>query len=292
MLISEQDRLSALLQHFRLEAQLHHSGSLCGINHFDASDGFAYLHILRRGELEVHHPQAQAAEATRCFFDQPTLLFYPRPYTHRFHNPPIEGADFTCARLIFAQGKLHPISQALPPFLAIPLDRLQGLQDTLNLLLAETSQVRCGHQLIIDRLFEILVFQLLRFLLDHPEYGKAPAGLLAGLADPHIALVLNALHNHPERPWSLASMAKCAGMSRTAFIQRFQHCVGQTPADYLASWRISLIQQGLKQGLSSKVLAAQLGYSSPSTLSRSFQAKVGMAPRDWLKHSAAPTQND
>lgn len=50
------DRLSALLARFRVSAELHHSGQLCGLNHFDASKGHGYLHVLRRGRLEVRHP--------------------------------------------------------------------------------------------------------------------------------------------------------------------------------------------------------------------------------------------
>ena len=97
------DRLSGILERFRLRARLHHAGELRGLHHFDAGEGHGYLHVLRRGQLAVSHPGAcEVPQAMQL--DEPTLLLYPRPFTHHFHNPPTEGADFTCARLDFEGG--------------------------------------------------------------------------------------------------------------------------------------------------------------------------------------------
>ncbi len=284
------DRLSGLLERFRVQAQLHYAGTLCGRSHFDACDGHGYLHVLRRGELEVRHPGArQVPKSMR--FEEPTLLFYPRPLTHRFHNPPVEGADFTCARLIFEGGAANPLARALPSLIALPLAQVPGLDAALGLLFAETDQVRCGQRLLANRLFEVVVIQLLRWLLDHPRESGVQAGLITGLSDPRLARVLVALHDHPGEPWPLARMAEHAGMSRTAFATTFRQVVGQTPADYLADWRIALAQSRLRDGRPIKTLADELGYANPSALSRAFSAKVGMSPRDWLKHPVLQTGN-
>lgn len=279
------DRLSGLLERFRVQAQLHHAGALCGINHFDASEGHGYLHVLRRGRLEVSHPAAGDIPARLCF-DEPALLFYPRPLTHRFHNPPVDGADFTCARLIFDGGTENPLARALPPLIALPLARVPGLDQALALLFAETDRVRCGQRLLADRLFEVVVLQLLRWLLDHPQEAGVRPGLITGLSDPRLARALVAMHDAPGALWTLERMAACAGMSRTAFANTFREVVGQTPADYLAGWRIALAQSRLREGRPIKLLAEELGYASPSALSRAFSAKVGRSPRDWLAQDA------
>ena len=78
-------------------------------------------------------------------------------------------------------------------------------------------------------------------------------------------------------------MAECAGMSRSAFAVAFKREVGETPADYLAGWRLSLVQARLRKGVSLKVIAEQLGYGSASALSRAFSQKLGCSPRDWLR---------
>lgn len=280
------DRLSGLMTRFRVRAQLHHAGVLCGLSHFDACEGHGYLHVLRRGRLEVSHPGAR--ELPRSLrFDEPAVLLYPRPLTHRFRNPPVEGADFTCARLDFEGGAQHPLVRALPPLIALPLARVQGLDLALELLFAETDRVRCGQRLLADRLFEVVVLQLLRWLLDHPQEAGVRPGLITGLSDPRLARALVAIHDAPGAPWTLERMARQAGMSRTAFANTFREVVGQTPADYLGSWRIALAQGRLREGRTLKALAEELGYANPSALSRAFSAKVGMSPRDWLAASPA-----
>ena len=77
------DRLSGILERFRVRAELHHTGRLCGVEHFDACDGHGYLHVLRHGDLQVSHPHAQELPRT-LHLHEPTLLLYPRPLTHRF----------------------------------------------------------------------------------------------------------------------------------------------------------------------------------------------------------------
>ncbi len=278
------DRLSGLLERFRVHAQLHHSGAMCGLNTFDAREGHGYLHVLRRGHLEVSHPGAREVPGSMRF-DEPTLLLYARPLTHRFHNPPSEGPDFTCARLRFDGGADHPLARALPALVAVPLERVPGLDQALGLLFAETDRVRCGQRLLADRLFEVVVLQVLRWLLDHPDEAGVRPGLIAGLAHPRLARALVAMHDAPGEAWTLQRMATCAGMSRTAFANTFREMVGQTPADYLGSWRIALAQGRLRAGRSIKIMAAELGYANPSALSRAFTAKVGMSPRDWLNGS-------
>lgn len=275
------DRLSGILERFRVQAQFHHAGALCGLSHFDANEGHGYLHVLRRGRLEVSHPGVRSMPR-RMHFDEPTLLFYPCPLTHRFHNPPVADTDFTCARLIFEGGPENPLARALPALIALPLAQVSGLDQALALLFAETDRVRCGQRLLADRLFEVVVIQLLRWLLDHPQEAGVRPGLITGLSDPRLALALVAMHDSPGAPWTLERMAERAGMSRTAFANTFRERVGQTPADYLTGWRIALAQSRLREGRSIKTLAEELGYANPSALSRAFSSKVGMSPRDWL----------
>jgi len=280
------DRLSAILERFRVQAQLHHSGSLCGINRFDAGDGSGYLHVLRRGTLEVRHPRARDVPRI-MHFGEPTVLFYPRPFTHHFHDPQAEGADFTCARLIFEGGPQNPLALALPPLVALPLARVPGLDQALGLLFAETDRVRCGQRLLADRLFEIVVIQLLRWLLDHPHEAGVRTGLITGLSDPRLARTLTALHEAPGERWPLERMAGIAGMSRTAFATAFRRIVGQTPADYLGGWRMALAQSRLREGRPIKILADELGYANPSAFSRAFSARTGLSPRRWLAGTSA-----
>ena len=279
------DRLSALLERFRVKAHLFHSGPLCGTTRFAAEPGRGFLHVLRRGEMAVtHHRRDGVLE--RIEVREQTLLFYPQPLAHDFHNAPVDGADFTCASVHFEGGSSHPLVRALPPVIVLPLHQVQGLDASLALLYGETERIRCGQRILADRLFEVVLLQLLRWMLDNPAEGGMRLGLMAGLADPALARVLTAMHERPGDAWSLASLAQQAGMSRSAFAVRFKVVVGETPADYLADWRMSIAKGGLRAGRSVKLIPDELGFSNASTLSRAFAQRVGMSPRAWLASAA------
>ena len=275
------DRLSGLLERCRVRARLFHQGPLCGVSPFPALPGRGFLHVMRSGTLELRHaPRSGLPRVLKV--TEPSLLFYPRPVAHTFHNPPVEGSDFVCAELEFDGGDANPLVRALPALVLLPLARVDGLQAALALLFAETERLRCGQRLLADRLFEVVLIQLLRWLIDHPAEAGVQPGLIAGLADARLARALVALHEAPGQPWSLQAMAQQAGMSRSAFAAQFKAVLGQAPAAYLADWRLTLAQAALREGRPVKQIAHELGYAGASALSRLFSQRVGVAPREWV----------
>ncbi|HEU4777009.1 MAG TPA: AraC family transcriptional regulator [Telluria sp.] len=275
------DRLSALLERFRARTHFFHAGPLCGVDKFEAVPGRGFLHLLRRGEMVVTH-HARDGVLRKIAICEPTLLFYPQPLTHTFHNAPVGGADFVCAAVSFDEGPAHPVVRALPPLIVVPLARVEGLGDALALLFGEAERARCGQRLLADRLFEVVLLQLLRWMLDHPDECGISGGMMAGLGDPALARALTRLHEEPGQAWTLDTMAREAGMSRSAFAAHFKTVVGTTPADYLADWRMSLAKSRLRRGDAVKLVADDLGYANASALSRVFAQRVGMSPRAWL----------
>lgn len=275
------DRLSAVLDRFRVRAALFHTGALCGHITFDAQPNRAFLHVLRRGDLVVRHLSGPAGQEV-LHITEPTLLFYPRPLHHEFVNPPREGSDFTCAALEFDGGAGNPIVQSLPALIAVPLAEVDGLHPALDLLFAEADQLRCGSRLLADRLFEVVLIQLLRWLIDHPERAGITQGLVLGLAEPRLARSLVAMHEAPQAGWTLETMAAAAGMSRSAFAPAFKAATGTTPAAYLSSWRLSIAASMLRAGRPAKVVAQELGYSGAPAFAKAFRSHFGTAPRQWL----------
>lgn len=275
------DRLSPLLERFRVRTRLFHTGPLCGVTTFDAGHGRGFLHVLRAGAMEVTHRDAGNRLATRRV-DQPSLLFYPRPLDHAFHNAPTADSDFACASLDFEGGPNHPLVRTLPPVLVLPLDAVATLEPALALLFAEIDTARCGHRVLVDRLFEVVLIQLFRWILDHADEVAVPTGLLTGLADERLALALVAVHEEPGRAWTLDGMAREARMSRSAFAARFKEAVGQSPGDYLAGWRITVAQDRLRAGVSVARTATELGYATAPAFSRAFTQRVGCSPRAWM----------
>lgn len=275
------DRLSTLLDRFHVRASLFHTGLLCGRTTFEAQPDRAFLHVLRRGRLQIEHP-ARAGAPRRVVVEEPTLLLYPRAVHHAFVNPPREGSDFSCATLQFAGGDRNPIVAALPPLVQVPLDAVPGLRPALDLLFAETDRVRCGSRLLADRLFEVVLIQLLRWVIDHPQAVGVSSGMMMGLSDPRLARALVALHTAPQDDWTLARMAAVAGMSRSAFAVAFKTVTGTTPSAYLTDWRLTVASTLLRARQPQKLVAAELGFSTASSLSRAFKQRFGAAPREWL----------
>ena len=271
------DRLAALLERFPVSAQLFNAGALCGINLLDADGVHGQLHLVRRGPLEVSHGGAPVR------IDEPSLLLYPRPLSHRFSSDPEQGADMACANLRFEGGPANPVAAALPSFVCLPLTALEGCGPVLDLLFEEAFDRRCGRQAMIDRLFEVVMIQLLRQLM---ERGEVTGGLLAGLSHPRLRHALVAMHESPTREWTLEDLAAASGMSRSVFAASFREAVGRTPGQYLLGWRVGLAQQALRRGRPLKVVADEVGYGSEAALSRAFKAHCGLSPRAWKQQQA------
>jgi AraC family transcriptional regulator, alkane utilization regulator len=272
------DRLAALLGHFAVSARTFQAGALCGINSLDGKDPYGQLHLIREGEVEVRHGKGAALRIT-----QPSLLLYPRPMAHRFVTDRKKGAAFVCAHLSFEGGAANPIAAALPPFVCLPLSQLQGCEAVLNLLFDEAAAQHCGRQAMLDRLFEVVLIQILRQLM---EQKQANVGMLAGLAHQQLRRALVGMHEQPEKEWTLEDLASVSGMSRSAFANCFREAVGTTPGAYLQRWRIGLAQKALLQERSLKIIAQEVGYGSEAALSRAFKAQVGKSPREWRSAQA------
>lgn len=271
------DRLAALFAHFAVAARTFHAGALCGVNSLDAEDGRGQLHLVRKGWIEVFNGSSDPVRIT-----EPSLLLYPRPLARRFLTDPAEGAELVCADLQFEGGSAHPLLAALPGFVCLPLGRLPDSDPVLTLLFSEAFGEKCGRQKLLDSLFEVLLVQILRELM---EQGAISSGMLAGMAHPKLRGALIAMHEKPATPWSLEDLAEISGMSRTVLANTFRDVVGSTPGHYLLAWRMGLVQKYLKRGLPMRHIADQVGYADEAALSRAFKAFSGSSPREWKKRA-------
>ncbi|GGP28180.1 AraC family transcriptional regulator [Silvimonas amylolytica] len=272
------DRLSSLLTRFAVHAGVFHSGAFCGITSFDGSAATGTVHLLRAGRVTV-----TLADGLEVTITEPSLLFIPRPYRHRLHSVETDQTELVCAALGFDGGSGNPLASAMPDYLLLPLKEMPQLRQTLEWLFAEAFGDGCGRVAMVDRLFELLVIQLMRHLLDHHSVNS---GMLAGLADARLARALALIHTSPGDALNLDKLAAAALMSRARFAAHFQAVLGQSPGDYLLEWRLGLARQRLREGASIQIVASEVGYESPSALARAFRRKTGQSPREWLRDQA------
>jgi AraC-like DNA-binding protein len=271
------DLLSPLLAHFNARAQTFFTGNLCTRVSFPKENGVGYLHVFKGGEVELHEQGGVVR------LREPMLMFYARPYTHRFEPHPKIGADLACATVSFAHQAFNPISLALPERFRCNLSELGGSAALLSVLFAEAFKDRPGRQEVLNRLFEVLLIELLRLTIAR---GGEGAGFLRGLGHPQLARTLTAIHSEPGREWTLGTMAEAAAMSRSTFAAAFKEHVGDTPGDYLMRWRISVAQALMRDGVAAKLVAERVGYASQPGFLRAFKLVVGRSPKAWLRESS------
>lgn len=159
-------------------------------------------------------------------------------------------------------------------------DRLAAL---VRIFGDEASQQRAGRDLVLARLVEVLLIEALRT----GQGTNAPAGLLRGLADARVAEALRQMHGDPERSWTVDALARGAGLSRSAFFDRFTRTVGLRPMEYLLAWRMAVAKDLLRsKSIALDEVARRVGYGSASTFSTAFSRHVGQPPGRFARLAA------
>jgi AraC-like DNA-binding protein len=188
-------------------------------------------------------------------------------------------ASILCGYFEFDRDSLHPLVAALPPFIHLQgteISEFAWLQNSINFMTHETLAARPGHEAVVSRLAGVLFVQIVRAYIAQ---AKSPPAMLAAIADRQAGLALELMHKEPSRSWTLESLARGAGMSRSALAVRFHALVGQTPMQYLTMWRMQLARKMLAETpLGTAAIAERVGYQSEAAFARAFKKAVGRGP--------------
>jgi AraC-like DNA-binding protein len=170
---------------------------------------------------------------------------------------------------------------ALPPLLVLPKDALDG--PLIPLLGEEVAKDEPGQAVVLDRLLDLLLINVLRAWFARPE-AEAPAWYQA-YGHPVIGRALRMLHNNPAHPWTVATLAAETGVSRASLARNFTELVGEPPMSYLTGWRLALAADLLREpDATVGAVARQVGYGSAFALSAAFKRVRGVSPQE---HRAA-----
>lgn len=192
------------------------------------------------------------------------------------------GAPTTliCGSVRFEHPAAQHLVKLLPPLIHLKsweTPHAEWMQSTLRLMAQEARELRPGGETIVTRLADILVIQALRtWMANAPQ---AQQGWLGALQDPQIGAALVLMQREPAHSWTVASLAQTVAMSRSAFAARFKELVGESPLQYLTSWRMQLAHSWLQsEDLPLAELAERLGYRSEAAFSRAFKREMGSSP--------------
>jgi AraC-like DNA-binding protein len=99
------------------------------------------------------------------------------------------------------------------------------------------------------------------------------------MRDPALGRALGAMHADVRAGWTVAGLARVAGLSRSAFAARFAEVLGCGPIEYLARWRMALAKDALIRGTGTlDRIAEEVGYESASAFSTAFRKRIGCSP--------------
>lgn len=245
----------------------------------------ATFHLVRRGECYLRSADVEARLARGDF------VFIEPARKHTLSSSAPDGSAGTAETvLLCGYCKLdapagHPLVEALRSLTIVRADELERhawLKSTLEQLSAEYLAETPGSEVVVDRLTEVLLVELIRIHFSRSETG----GFIRALYDKPIAKTLALMHAQPAEDWTLERLARQAAMSRSAYAARFKELVGQTMFEYLTAVRMQRAQTLLRDsGLSLTEIAARVGYTSRLAFSKAFKRLVGLTPSRYRREA-------
>lgn len=186
-----------------------------------------------------------------------------------------------CGTYALDPHRTHPLLLDLPERIHLPTHagRHPRLRAAVELLAYETANPRPGTDAVVPALLDTLLLYILRIWFDEQPVRGVGTGWAAALNDPSVTAALDAMHRDPAAPWTVATLAAEAGLSRAPFARRFAALTGRPPLSYLTWWRMTTAARLLRTSDAPlKSIAQRVGYGSEFAFSAAFKRAHGSAP--------------
>lgn len=182
-----------------------------------------------------------------------------------------------------------PMLATLPPVIRITPDAGEAVPSflqNLQFISRELDSDRPGSQIVLTRMADVIFVQVLRAYIESLPEGSE--GFLGALRDKHMAAALGLMHQQPEEPWTVASLADRVGLSRSGFAARFTGLVGEAPLGYLMRLRMQRASLLLREGATLAKASQMTGYGSEASFSHAFRQWAGVAPGAYRRQLRLP----
>lgn len=161
------------------------------------------------------------------------------------------------------------------------------MNEIVRLIAREAAGEFIGGETVITRLADVLVIQAIRNWIESSQSFESK--WINAIKDEKIGKALLEIHNRPQEPWTIESLGKEIGMSRTAFSNRFSEIVGEPVLSYLTNWRMNLAAMRVKDGEKVDLdFVESLGYKSESAFRRTFKKVIGKNISEIKKEEPIP----
>jgi AraC-like DNA-binding protein len=255
-------------------------------------EGACFLDADDVGVLELRAGDFVLFPATPGFTMATDLELEPTPVAPTPHSREVRhGAGSGPATMRMLGGWFHVdranaqlLVKLLPPVVHVRREDAGAarLRRVVELIVEEVDADRPGRDLILERLVQVLLVEALRYRPASAE--RQERGLLAGLSDPGLARSLHRINADVTRRWTVAELARAAGMSRAVFAERFVRKIGMPPMAYLLEWRMAIAKDLLRRERPPLAeVAERVGYQSASAFSTAFTRLTGRAPSEFAR---------
>ncbi|MGA7454640.1 MAG: AraC family transcriptional regulator [Rhodoplanes sp.] len=204
-------------------------------------------------------------------------------------HPPKDGGLFAihhggtgrCTRMVCgflgcASAEGNPVISSLPSLLKLKVEQggaAEWIRSTFQYAAEEISAGRPGSEAALAKLSELLFVETVRRYVEGLPDGQT--GWFAGLREPCVARALALLHRDITRRWTVEDLGREVGLSRSALADRFIRLIGLPLMHYLASWRMQVAAEKLRNTNASLAQVAEIvGYESEAAFSRAFKKRV------------------
>jgi AraC-like DNA-binding protein len=256
---------------------------------------------VRAGEIIVYplgDPNVLSSSPGMRGTPDPALYYKPAdrllPFPLKMNQD--DGADkcrFVCGFFGCDSRPFNPLLSALPRIVHAPLSvPSRGLLDSLISVAVQDSGYKgAGREAMLAKVAELMFVEAIRNHID--SLPNDARGWFAGLRDPQIGAALRLIHGRPSEPWTLDSLAREIGLSRSSFAERFTTYVQMPPMQYLGRWRLQIAARLLEaQNVSIAQAAAEVGYQSEAAFNRAFKRYAGLAPGAWRRERMGIAASD
>ncbi len=167
--------------------------------------------------------------------------------------------------------------RALPPVLTVSHEEWDS--PLVPLLGEEMIKDEPGQAAVLDRLLDLLLTAVLKAWFGKRDTSSPEWWRHQG--DRIVERALRLIHDKPDQPWTLDSLASETGASRASLSRRFQALVGEPPMTFLKNWRMALAADLLCQpGETVGTVAGKVGYATPFAFSAAFKRVRGLSPQE------------
>jgi AraC-like DNA-binding protein len=198
-----------------------------------------------------------------------------------------EVTRFICGYMTCEPQLSQVFLSGLPPLFKVSIrNDASGrwLENSIRFSVNEADTSRAGGEAVLAKLSEVLFVETLRRYIAHLPAQQT--GWLAGARDSEVGKTLALMHRSPAHPWTIASLAKEAGVSRSVLAERFRHYLDEAPMAYLTHWRLQLGAQMLAStSYPVAQIASEVGYESEAAFNRAFKREFTVPPARYRSQS-------